>query len=164
MAEATRPSGGASYAPVVDTIGLPYTPGRLAKAAAIDSEEASDLFFKVQGAWTRRDLSSVRPLLGPEVYEQLSQDVEELRSGQKINRLENITIREAQEINSWQEQGADHTTVRFRANLLDYTVDERSQALLEGSDSVPVKFNEDWTFAREATGQPWRLVGIEQIS
>ena len=35
----------------------------------------------------------------------------------------------------------------FQANLLDYTTDEAGK-VLSGSDTVPVKFEEFWTFTR----------------
>lgn len=140
----------------------------LNKAAAINSisaisaEEASDIFFRVQGAWTRRDLSSVRGILGKEVSDTLDEDLSALRRSGKINRLENISVRDVNVGEAWGDDGLDYATVRFTANLLDYTVDEKSNAVLEGSDSTPVKFEEDWTFAR-GLGAKWQLVGIDQI-
>ncbi|MCX6109577.1 MAG: TIM44-like domain-containing protein [Proteobacteria bacterium] len=64
---------------------------------------------------------------------------------------------------SLQEGGDEYSTVRFSANLLDYTVDERTEQGVDGSDSSPVKFEEDWTFAKPARGDAWQLVGIQQV-
>ena len=52
------------------------------------AETASDVFFKVQGAWTARDLRSVSASLTPEMQAQLQRDCDRLRAEQKINRLE----------------------------------------------------------------------------
>lgn len=128
----------------------------------IGSDEASDIFFKVQGAWTRRDLTSVRELLGAEIQQTFERDIEDLKQQKLINRLENISIRRTEVIGSWNEDGQDLTTVRFTANLLDYTADEQSGRVIEGSDSNPVKFEEDWTFAKSSTNG-WKLVGIQQV-
>lgn len=128
----------------------------------ISSEEASDLFFKVQGAWTRRDLTPVRELLDDDVEATLEADLAALRAEGRINRLENIAVRGVDVQRSWNEDGTDFSSVRVTASLLDYTVDERTQSVVEGSDSAPVKFEEEWIFAKRATGA-WRLAGIQQV-
>jgi len=130
---------------------------------AIGAEEASDLFFRIQGAWTRRDLSSVQDILGSEIAADLNRDLQELKAQQRINRLENISIRSVDVGEAWSEGGSDQVGVRFTANLLDYTVQEGSQSVVEGSDSEPVKFNEDWTFSRPSGGGKWQLLGIQQV-
>lgn len=129
---------------------------------AIDTELASDIFFKIQGAWTRRDLSSVDSLIAGEVKQILQQDLQDLKQNGRINRLENISVRKTDVLDSWQEGDQQLSSVRFTANLLDYTVDDKSQQLISGSDTVPVKFEEDWTFAKHRD-QSWQLVGIQQI-
>jgi predicted lipid-binding transport protein (Tim44 family) len=55
----------------------------------------------------------------------------------------------------------DFVTVNFSANLLDYTVDDKSGDLVDGSMSNPVKFEEEWTWARPAGTQDWKLEGIK---
>jgi len=128
----------------------------------IATEDATDLFFKIQGAWTRRNMSLVSAQLGPELKDILSKDAEELQRGQKINRLENITIRKSEVLNSWEESDGIYSTVNFSANLLDYTVDEKTGAVVSGSDANPVKFEENWTFFKSAREYQWKLVGIDQ--
>lgn len=124
-------------------------------------EEAQDVFFRVQGAWTRRDLGSVEGLLADEVRRALQADLDELRRRGELNRLENIAVREARVVEASQEQGQDAVTVRFLASLLDYTTDEAGR-LKEGSDRDPVKFEEYWTFGRPVGAGPWKLTAIQQ--
>jgi predicted lipid-binding transport protein (Tim44 family) len=62
---------------------------------------------------------------------------------------------------AWQEGGQDFITVRFLANLLDYTESESGQ-LLSGSKTDPVKFVEYWTFMRPAGSDKWQLSAINQ--
>ena len=129
----------------------------------IDAETASDIFFRVQGAWTRRDLTSVKNVLDVDIQSVLQQDLAELKQKQHINRLENITVRGATLLNTWQEENTDYSSVRFTANLLDYTTDEKSGQVVAGSDSLPVKFEEDWTFAKGPGAVTWQLAGIQQV-
>jgi predicted lipid-binding transport protein (Tim44 family) len=124
-------------------------------------EHAQDLFFKVQGAWTRRELSPIAALLTDEVRRTLQGDVDDLKRRREINRLENIAVRSARIVDAWQDQGQDFITVRFLASLLDYTTDE-SGRVLSGSDHEPVKFEEFWSFTRPVGGAQWRLSGLQQ--
>ena len=126
------------------------------------AETASDVFFKVQGAWTARDLQSVSASLTPEMQAQLQRDCDRLRAEQKINRLENIAVRSAEITEAWQETGQDFVTVHFLASLLDYTTDESGARVLDGSRTEPVKFEEYWTFVRPVGPGPFRLTAIQQ--
>ncbi len=138
-------------------------PKIVSETPMMDPDEASDIFFKIQGAWTRRDLSSVKPLLGGDMPMVLNNDLDALKREQKINRLENITVRGTQITEQWHEGDADFVTARFTANLLDYTVDEKTLKVVEGSDTMPVKFEEDWIFSKSNRNPSWQLVGIEQV-
>ncbi|MDD5560087.1 Tim44 domain-containing protein [Candidatus Methylomirabilis sp.] len=125
-------------------------------------EACTDLFFKVQAAWGNRDLEPIRTILTPEMYAQLGADVMRLRNERKINRLENIAVRSVELTEAWQERGQDYVTVRFLANLLDYTVDEGTSQVVDGSRTDPVKFEEYWTVTRPVGPNPWLLTAINQ--
>jgi predicted lipid-binding transport protein (Tim44 family) len=126
------------------------------------AETASDIFFKVQGAWTARDLRSVSGHLTPEMQAQLQGDCDRLRAERKINRLENIAVRTAEITEAWQETGQDFVTVHFLASLLDYTTDESGARVLDGNRTEPVKFEEYWTFVRPVGPGAFRLSAIQQ--
>jgi predicted lipid-binding transport protein (Tim44 family) len=126
-------------------------------------ETASDAFFRLQGGWTRRDLSPVAGLLTDEMRATLQADADALKAKRQINRLENISVRNVEITEAWQESGQDFVTVLFQANLLDYTTDEAGK-VLSGSDAVPVKFEEFWTFTRPVGPGAWRLSAIQQTS
>ena len=120
-----------------------------------------DIFFKIQGGWGNRDLSGVRSLLTEEMYGTFEHDAEQMKQDKKINKLENIAVRSVEITEAWQENGKDFITVRFNANLLDYTVSDSGE-LLAGSKTDPVKFEEYWTFTRSVGNNPWQLSGIDQ--
>jgi predicted lipid-binding transport protein (Tim44 family) len=125
------------------------------------TEKAMDIFFKIQGAWMNRDLKSVKGLLTDELEGIVQEDINELLQDKRINRLENIAVRNIEITEAWQESGEDFLTVLFTANLLDFTTDEAGR-LLEGSKTEPVKFGEFWTFTRFTGGNSWKLAAIQQ--
>lgn len=125
-------------------------------------EPATDVFFRIQGAWMARDMSSVRSVLTEELHATLQAQCDQLRAQGRINRLENIAVRSVDVTEAWQESGQDFVTVRFLANLLDFTTDESGSRVIEGSRTEPVKFEEYWTFTRPVGPGGWRLTAIQQ--
>lgn len=125
-------------------------------------EQRMDDFLKIQSAWNTRDLGAVRSLIAPEFQKTLDADIESLKAAGQINKLENIAVRGAELAESWQEYGKEYATLKLKAQLLDYTLDERSQAVVAGDRNRPVKFEEEWTFVRGVGQQaePWKLTAI----
>ena len=121
-----------------------------------------DVFFQIQGAWANRDMSTAKNVLTDEMYGILSEDARKLKAEKKINRLDNIAVRTVDITEVWQESGQDYITVRFLANLLDYTIDESTKQVLSGSRTEPVKFEEYWTFTRPVGRNAWKLSAIQQ--
>lgn len=133
-----------------------------ASGTAIDSEKAMDLFFKVQGAWGNRDLTPVQSLLDTDARSFLDHEINRLKAARQINRLENIAVRNVDVMETWRESIKEYSTVRFTANLLDFTVQEDTQAIVEGSKTDPVKFEEYWTFSKDVDSSNWKLSAIQQ--
>ena len=123
-----------------------------------------DAFFKVQGAWANRDMSAIRNMMTYEMYGIIQGDADELKKKKQINRLENIAVRKVELSEAWQEEGKDYITVRFTANLLDYTTDEATGNVISGSKTEPVKFEEFWTYTRAVGSNFWQLSAINQPS
>lgn len=125
-------------------------------------DTAMDSFFKIQGAWMNRNLSPVSNLLTDEIRGIFQKDIDILLREKKVNRLENIAVRNVEIVETWQESGQDFITVLFQANLLDYTTDDSTGKVVAGSKEEPVKFEEYWTFTRPVGNNPWRLSAINQ--
>ena len=123
---------------------------------------AMDSFFKIQGAWMNRNLSPVSNLLTDEIRGIFQKDIDILLREKKVNRLENIAVRNVEIVEIWQESGQDFITILFQANLLDYTTDDSTGKVVAGSKEEPVKFEEYWTFTRPVGNNPWRLSAINQ--
>jgi predicted lipid-binding transport protein (Tim44 family) len=126
-------------------------------------DQAMDYFFKIQGAWGDRDLSTVKHLLTGEMFNLLQEDADKMRQDGHINKIENIAVREVNPTEAWQEAGQDYITLRIYATLLDYTLDEKTGQITEGSKTEPVKFEEYWTFTRPLGNNPWQLSAISQV-
>lgn len=125
-------------------------------------EVAEDNFFKIQSAWTKRDLRNVQNLLTPQMFNTFQEDINRYIAQKQFNRLENIAVRQIDIVDAVQDQGEEYITVKFLASLLDYVVDETTGTTVSGSTSDPVKFLEYWTFTRKVGQRNWVLAGITQ--
>lgn len=126
------------------------------------NDTVMDIFFRIQGAWMNRDLAPVSSLLTDEMKQIFQEDVNRLLLDGQVNRLENIAVRKVEIAEVWQESGQDYVTTLIYANLLDYTTNDATGAVVSGSKSEPVKFEEHWTFTRPVGNNPWRLSAINQ--
>ncbi len=127
-------------------------------------EVASDVFFQVQAGWMRRDLDSYRHLLGDQLAAEYAGHFAEMRQRGVINKLESIAIRNVEICDAGGTGTEDFVTVLFTANLLDYTVNDTTGELVEGSMTTPVKFAEEWTWARPVRSDKWKLEGIKVVN
>jgi predicted lipid-binding transport protein (Tim44 family) len=178
-------STGAAYAPSYNTYNEPepvmasgydsaaqgnHVSEGLRHIAAMDAsftepafkEAVEDNFFRIQAAWTKRDLAPIRNLLTPQMLTTFQGQVNEAVAAKQFNRLENIAVRQVDIVDAVQDQGEEYITVKFLASLLDYTVDETTNQVVSGSSSEPVKFLEYWTFTRKVGERTWLLGGITQ--
>lgn len=126
-------------------------------------ETAEDMFFRIQAGWMNRSLQGIENMLTPEMADYFGGEFARMKQQGRVNRLENIAVRKVEPSEAWQEAGKDYITVFFTANLLDYTVDDQSGALVAGDKLNPVKFQEFWTFCRDIGSQQWQLSGINQV-
>jgi predicted lipid-binding transport protein (Tim44 family) len=123
---------------------------------------AQDMFFKIQGAWNKRDANTLASLCRSELMQTWQEELSRQRARGQHNRMENIALRESEITEAWTESGEDFITVRLKANLLDYTVDEKTGAVVDGSNSDPIDFEEYWTFSRPVGPNSWKLAAVQQ--
>lgn len=128
------------------------------------ADGARHTFVRVQGAWSAGDLSPVRAELTDEMAATFDADLRRLATRRRVNRVEKLSVEAAEVTEAWQEYGQDFVTVHFRASGLDYTLDETTGAVVEGSNVTPVTFEEYWTFTRPVGPNAWRLTAIQQPS
>ena len=126
------------------------------------AESAVAMFVQVQAAWCARDVSPVVALLTPEMKAELQRDCERMTAKGRTNRLDDIAVRAADVVGTWQEQGHDYATLRIEAGVLDYTTDDATGEVVAGSASEPVTFEEFWTFTRPVWAKTWRVSAIQQ--
>jgi len=125
-------------------------------------ETLQDIFFRIQAAWMNRSLDGSDALLTSEMAAAFEKEFASMKQKGRVNRLENIAVRKVELTEVWQEMGKEYVTVLFTANLLDYTLDDQTGAVVGGDRTHPIKFQEFWTFCRDIGTSQWQLSAINQ--
>jgi predicted lipid-binding transport protein (Tim44 family) len=128
---------------------------------AVTVDTAKRMFQGVQQAVTMRDIAWVRDHLGTEMYAVLQDQCDRLRAAKQTNRVEKIDVRSADVTEAWQENGQDFVTVHLVASMLDYTVDDDTGNVVDGSKTTPTDVDEYWTFTRPVGPNRWKLSAIQ---
>jgi predicted lipid-binding transport protein (Tim44 family) len=121
------------------------------------------LFRTTHAARMSRDVGSLRDRVTPQLYGELRAQAEGLRSLGRTNHVDQIEIR-AEVTEAWHEDGRDYVTAHVGGSMLDYTVDEVTWALVEGSDTTVKNVDAFLTFTRPAGLNPWMLSAIQTTS
>ncbi len=124
---------------------------------------AGMLFRDTQGAWMSRDLDALRDRVTPEMYGELQVQRDRMRRLRRSNRVDEVEIH-AEITEAWQEDGRDYVTAYIDGSMLDYTVDETTDGLVEGSRTTARAVEEFWTFTRPAGPNFWMLSAIQVAS
>src|SRR5438552_3203451 len=125
------------------------------------TDTARRMFQGVQQAVTMRDIAWVRDHLGTEMYAVLQDQCDRLRTAKQTNRVEKIDLPNADLTEAWQENGQDFVTVHLTGSMLDYTVDDVSGNVVDGSKTTPIDVDEYWTFMRPVGPNRWKLSAIQ---
>jgi predicted lipid-binding transport protein (Tim44 family) len=124
-------------------------------------DHARRVYFVVQQAVGMRELAGVREYLTPDMATVLQAQCDRLRSARRTNRVEQLDLRRVEVTEAWQEGGQDYVTVLVAASMIDYTVDDATGAVVEGSRTTPQTIEDFWTFTRAVGDHPWRLSAIQ---
>ena len=118
------------------------------------------VFRAAQAAWMARDMAPLRDRITQEMHDAVQMQCARLRSTGRVNYIDEIEIT-ATVTEAWQESGRDYVTAHLSGAIIDYTVEEARDVLVDGSRTVPRNVEEFWTFTRPAGLNFWMLSAIQ---
>lgn len=130
---------------------------------AVFADSVRGHFAAVQSAVGARDVAPIRDRLTPEMFGVLLTQCEDLKTSRRTNRVDNIQLSRLEVTEAWQEKGRDFVTVYVEGSMLDYTVDDASGQVVDGSKTTPGKVEEFWTFTRPVGPNAWKLTAIQTV-
>jgi predicted lipid-binding transport protein (Tim44 family) len=125
------------------------------------ADHARRVYFVVQQAIGMRELAGVRDYLAPEMTTVLQAQCDRLQAARQTNRVEQLDIRRAEVSEAWQEGGRDYVTVLIAATMVDFTVDDATGGVVDGSRTATQSIEDFWTFTRPVGHNPWKLSAIQ---
>ena len=124
-------------------------------------EQALATFQKLQECWQARNYGPMQSLLMPDLYAEHCAQLNGLMGNHEINRIDGLRVEHVDIVNVRYPDKEDDRefTALITAVARDYYIDDRTQEFLRG-DEEPARFQEFWTFHRQAGA--WRLREIDQ--
>ena len=108
---------------------------------------ASTAFFKIQEAWSKRDMNIAKAFISPTLFGRFESQLSGFRSEGKINKMDKLAVGSVELVEAVHDGGFDYITVKINASAADYIIDQKTQKMISGSQE-PQPFTEYWTFLR----------------
>jgi len=127
-----------------------------------DYEAFERLLVEMQAAYSNEDVGRLRTLTTPEMAEFFTEDLQQNRSQNLINKVSDTRLLQGDLAEAWREGDTDYASVAMRFSMIDRYVDRNSGQTVRGSDQ-PTEATEVWTFVRPRGGN-WMLSAIQQTN
>ena len=101
----------------------------------------ANLYVQMQDAWHSKDISSLRPYMTDEFYNQMNRQLDALRLTGRTDYTENIAVLTV-DVKGWrQSSGMDYIIVGLTSRITSYVLNDRTGELISG-DMTHEKFME----------------------
>ena len=127
-----------------------------------DYESFERLLVETQAAYSNEDIGTLRRLATPEMVAFFSEDLQQNRARNQINKVSGTKLLQGDLAEAWREGDTEYATVAMRFSMIDRYLDRTSGRLISGSEQ-PTEVTEVWTFVRPRGGD-WMLSAIQQTS
>lgn len=112
------------------------------------TEDAANLYVRLQNAWQEKDLSPVRANLTDNLYAQYERQLQPYIDHAQTNHVERIAVLRTQLMQYRQDDVNDILTVELHTRITDYVTDDRTGEILRGSASKELFMGYEYTFIR----------------
>jgi predicted lipid-binding transport protein (Tim44 family) len=152
IADAPIGSSAAQAADVPDKLGL----------GADDYDSFERLLLRVQSAWSKGDIESLKDAATEEMLGYFRDDLAENKAKGMANKVDEVRLEQGDLAEAWADGTDEYATVALRWSGLDRMVSLTDGKVVEGNEHVRTEATEIWTFRRH-TGGTWTLSAIQQV-
>lgn len=111
-------------------------------------DDASNLYVRLQDAWSNRDLTPVRNKLSTELYAKSERQIQNYIKNNQTNHVERVSVLNCEIIGCTSDEVNDIITVKTLARIVDYTTDDNTGNVIRGDKNREVFMTYHWTFIR----------------
>lgn len=111
-------------------------------------EKLSNLYVQMQNAWQAKDFEPMRPYFTDALYSQFARELDALKQKGRTNYVERIAVLDVTLRGWYKDAGSDKIVASIRTRIVDYTVDDATGKLLNGSKTIERFIKYEWTLVR----------------
>lgn len=112
------------------------------------SEKVGNWYVQMQTAWTRKDLSQLRPYFSDALYAQMEQQLQGLVQRHRTNYVDNIAVLGVKLRGYRQTGDVDEIIAEVTTRIKDYTVDDKTGQVVSGSDTAEKFMTYEYSLTR----------------
>jgi hypothetical protein len=111
-------------------------------------EKLSNLYVQMQNCCTAKDIEPLRPYLTDNLYAQFNRQIEFLKETNRTNRIERISVFDVELLGCTSDSVNDTVYAQLRTRITDYTVDDKTGAIVSGSNTAEKFMVYEWALIR----------------
>lgn len=123
-------------------------------------EQISNLYVRMQNAWTAKDFSVMRPFFTDSLYQQFDRQLQQIAAAGRTNHIDDIGVLDVSLL-GWKEKDEKQwLTARVKTRITIYSTDDKTGEIVSGSQKEVKLMEYEWTLVR-ASDQ--RTLGEEEV-
>lgn len=111
-------------------------------------EDVSNMYVKLQQAWTAKDWEPMRMLMTEALYSQFERQLEPYITNRQTNHVDRIAVLSANITGFYQDEANDIITVGLSTRIVDYVSDDATGNIIRGSNTQELFMTYEWTLIR----------------
>lgn len=129
-----------------------------------DYDAFERLLVRVQDAYGREDVATLRQIATPEMANYFAEDIAENQRKKVHNLVSDAKLLQGDLSEAWREADGEFATVAMRFSIIDTLVERGTGRVVQGDSDTAVEATEIWTFVRRPGGNAnaWKLSAIQQ--
>lgn len=125
-------------------------------------ETVSNLYVRMQNAWSAGDISDLRPYFTDALFTQFERQLAQKRAQGLTNRMDRISVQSVVLRGFTQSGGCDHIIAQLQTRLVDYTVDKTGK-VVSGSPDREKFMTYEWDLSRTSGMISLKKDGVSRI-
>lgn len=111
-------------------------------------EQISNLYVRMQNAWTAKDFSVMRPFFTDSLYQQFDRQLQQIVAAGKTNHIDDIGVLDVSLL-GWKEKDEKQwLTARVKTRITIYSTDDKTGEIVSGSRKEVKLMEYEWTLVR----------------
>lgn len=110
----------------------------------------SNMYVQFQNGWQSKNLEELRPYMTDEFFARMDRQLDSYRRKKQTNIIERIAVLGV-ELTGWTQRGDEDIIIAdVKTRIVDYVIDDNTNAVVRGSDTAEKFMEYEWTLSRKS--------------